>query len=103
MTAHSQIATTIANQSHPPKSTRSFPVGTITKRRKEAKWDRRKIGIGTSVTVKVGEIDEKIREGKSRRMRKELVGLCYLAHINYFLVLSHFWWLLTVFYMVYRW
>ena len=29
-----------------------------------------KIGVGTSVTVKVGDIDEKIREVKSRRMSK---------------------------------
>ena len=54
--------------------TKSLPVRTITKRRKEEKWDKTKIGVGTSVTVKVGEIDEKIREGESRRMRKELVG-----------------------------
>ena len=37
--------------------------------------------MGNSVTVKVKDIDEKIREGKSRRMRKELFGLYYLAHI----------------------
>ena len=59
--------------------------------------------MGTSVTVKVGEIDEKIREGKSRRMRKDLVGLYYLAHIASVLILSQFWWLVPVFSMVYRW
>ena len=63
----SQIAPT-------PKSTISVPVGIIEKRSREEKRDKAKIGVGTSVTVKVGEIDEKIREGKSRRMRKELVG-----------------------------
>ena len=43
------------------------------KRRKEAKQDRRNIGVGAYITVKVGDIDEKIREGKSRKMRKDLV------------------------------
>ena len=36
------------------------------------KRDKKKIGVGNSVKVKVGDIDEKIREGK-KRMRKELV------------------------------
>ena len=74
----------------PPKSTKSFPVETITKRRKEAKRDKTKIGVRTSVTVKIRDIDEKTRDGKTRRMRKELVGLYYLAHIYSVLVLSHF-------------
>ena len=59
------------------------------------KREKINIGMGSSITVKVGEIDEKIREGKSRRTRKELVGC--LAHIDYVIVLSHFWWLVTVF------
>ena len=92
LTAHSRIATTIDNHSHPPKSTEIFPVGTIMKRRKEAKRDKTDIRVGTSIKVKVGEIDEKIREGQSRRMRKELVGLYYLANIDSVLILSHFWW-----------
>ena len=54
----------------PPKLTKSFPFGTLTKRRKKAKWDKTKIGVVNSVTMKVGEIDEKIREGKIRRMSK---------------------------------
>ena len=45
------------------------------KKRKVLKQDRPKIGVGTSVTVKVRDIDEKIREGKSRSMRNELVVL----------------------------
>ena len=32
--------------------------------RKEEKRDKMKISVGTSVTVKVGDINEKIREGK---------------------------------------
>ena len=62
-----------------------------------------KIGVGSSVTVKVGEIDEKIREGKGIRMRKELVGLYYLAHIDSVLVLYHFLWLVPVLSMLYIW
>ena len=33
-----------------------------------------KIGVGTSVTVKVGDINEKIREGKKSGISKDLVG-----------------------------
>ena len=69
---------------------------------KEAKWDKTRIGVGTSVIVKAGETDEKIRERKTRRIRKELFGLYYLAPITSFLIVSDFWWLLTLFYMVYR-
>ena len=47
----------------PPKLTKSFHFGTLTKRRKKANQDKTKIGVGNSVTMKVGEIDEKIREG----------------------------------------
>ena len=61
------------------------------------------IGVGISVTVKVREIDEKIREGKIRRMRKEMFVLYYLAHIASVLVLSLFWWLVPIFSMVYIW
>ena len=45
--------------------------------------------MGTSVTANVGDIDENIREGKSRSMRKELVGLYYLSHISSDLSLSN--------------
>ena len=46
---------------------------TITKMRKEENRDKIKIGVGNSVTLKVGEIEENIREGKIRSMRKDLV------------------------------
>ena len=62
-----------------------------------------KIGVGISVSVKVGDIDEHIMEGESRRTRKELVGLYYLAHISSVVVLSRFWWLVPVFSTVYIW
>ena len=55
------------------------------------------------MTVKAGEINEKIREGKNRRMRKDLVGLYYLSHIDYVLVLYNLLCLVCVFFMVYRW
>ena len=61
-----------------------------------------KIGLGTSVTLKVGEIDENIREGKSRRMRKDLVRFYYLAHIASVLVLYIFWWLVIFVSILYR-
>ena len=60
------------------------------------------IGVGIYVTVKVREINEKIRERKSRRLRKELVGLYYLSQVYSVLILSHFCWLVTVL-MVYIW
>ena len=44
------------------------------------------------MTVKVLEINEKIREVKIRSMRKDLVGLYYLAHIASVLIIYHFWW-----------
>ena len=33
-----------------------------------------KIGVGSAVTAKVGEMEEMTREERSRRTRKELVG-----------------------------
>ena len=41
--------------------------------------------------------------GKNIRMRKELVGLYCLSHIASVLAISQFWWLVLVFYMIYRW
>ena len=59
----------------PPLQVNSiFPVDTTIKNRKESKLDKTKIGVGNSIIAKVGDIDEKIRVGKIRRMRKELAG-----------------------------
>ena len=52
----------------------SLPVDTITKERKEEKWGKMKIGVGSIVTAKVGDMEKKTMEGKSRRMRRDLVG-----------------------------
>ena len=69
--------------------------------RKGEKRVKTNIGVGTSVTVMVRDIYEKIRESKIIRMRKELVDLYYLAHIASVLLFSRFWWLLPLLIMVY--
>ena len=47
---------------------------TITNNSKGGDWGKTNIRVGTFMTVKVGDIDEKIREGKTRSMMKELVA-----------------------------
>ena len=74
LTAHSLISTIISNLSKPPRQPRSPQSETNLKRRKESKRYKTKIGVRTSVTVKVVDINEKIREGKIRSMMKDLVG-----------------------------
>ena len=49
---------------------------TIKKGMKEKKWTKKKIGVGSAVKSKVGEIEESTREGRNRRTRKELV-VCF--------------------------
>ena len=93
LTSHSQIATTTAYQ--PPQVNQELPVGPITKRRKKEKRDKTKIRVGTSVTVKIGDIDKKIKGGRIRRARKDLVGC--LAYIYSVLVLYQLWRLVHVF------
>ena len=39
----------------------------------EKKWIKTKIGVGCVVKEKVGDIEENTREGRSRRMRKDMV------------------------------
>ena len=58
----------------PPKSTMHSPVVTIMKEMKEAKRSKNMIVVGFVVTAKVREMEEKTREGRSRRARKEMVG-----------------------------
>ena len=38
------------------------------------KQTKKKIGVGSVVKAKVGELEKITREGRSRRMRKEVVG-----------------------------
>ena len=42
--------------------------------RTQAKWGKKKIGVGSMVTVKVGEIEEKAKMGRSIRLSKEVMG-----------------------------
>ena len=41
---------------------------------KMRKQNKTKIGVGSIVKAKVGELEEITREGRSRRMRKYVVG-----------------------------
>ena len=46
----------------------------ITEGMKTKKHNNKKIGVGSFVTAKVGELENITREGGSGRMRKEVVG-----------------------------
>ena len=65
----------------------SLPVTTTVKEMKEKKWIKTRIGVGYTVKEKVGETEENIREGRSRRTGKE-VSICVQAVLwkNNFLV-----------------
>ena len=52
----------------------SSPVVKITKRVKKKKRIKTKIGVGSVVKAKVGELEKITREGRIRRMRKDVVG-----------------------------
>ena len=41
---------------------------------KEKKWIKTKIGVGSVLKEKGGEMEENTREGRNRRMRKDMVG-----------------------------
>ena len=48
--------------------------GLLTTERK-SKGRGNKIVVGTAVKAKIGELEEEVRVGSSRRMRKELTGV----------------------------
>ena len=50
------------------------PLITIAEVMKENNWIKPKIRVGSLVKAKAGKIEENTREGRSRRMRKEVVG-----------------------------
>ena len=50
------------------------PVLTIAEGMKEKKHNNMKIRVGSVVKAKAGEMEEKKREGRSRRMRKLVMG-----------------------------
>ena len=74
-TVRSIISTTIAVHPHPPSpnSIMILPVVTIIKEMKEKKQRKEKIGLGYIVTVKVGDMDEDIRQGRSRIMMRGVI------------------------------
>ena len=52
----------------------SSPVIKITEGTKEKNQNKTKIGVGSVLKVEVGELEEITSEGRSRRIRKEVVG-----------------------------
>ena len=79
-TEHCLIITSISHLS-PPIQPGAFPLGTNKKKKNEVKRDKTKIRVGDFVTVKIRDIDEKIKEGKIRRMRKDQASALQL-HCN---------------------
>ena len=57
-----------------PKSTMSSHVVKIAQEMMEKKRNKTNIGVGSVVKAKVGEAEENTREGRIRRMRKDLMG-----------------------------
>ena len=71
-----------------PKSTMSSTVVTFKEGMNMTKHTKTKIGVGSVVKAKVGELENITREGRSRRMRKEVVGFVQsVVGKNKFLVL----------------
>ena len=55
------------------------------------KQTKTEIGVGSVVKAKVGELEKITREGRSRRMRKEVVGCVHrVAGKNNFLILFEY-------------
>ena len=71
-TIHSMFPTSIYKASQ-PNSTLISPVLTIAEGMKVMNQYRTKIRTGSVVKVKVGELEKITREGKIRRIRKEVV------------------------------
>ena len=58
----------------PPKFTMSSPVANDKEGTVMTNQTKTDIGVGSVVKAKVGELDNTTKEGRSRRMRKEVVG-----------------------------
>ena len=58
----------------PPKSTMISPVVNVKEVVEMTKKTKTKIGVGSVVKAKVGELEKITREVRSMRMRKEVVG-----------------------------
>ena len=74
LTIRSIFATGIAKGSPAPMSTMISPVLKIVEGVKVNKQNKTKIGVGSIVAAKVRELEDITREGRIRRMRKEVVG-----------------------------
>ena len=72
-TAHSLLDTEISQHSAIHMSTMSSPVFTNKEGTKEKKRIKTQIGVGYIIKAKVEETKEKIRQGRTRSMRKEVV------------------------------
>ena len=71
-----------------PKSTMISPIVTLKEWMKMTKQTKTKIGVGSVVKAKVRELEKITREGRRRRMRKEVVGCVQrVVGKNKFLVL----------------
>ena len=59
----------------PPSSQpRDYPLAQLQRIGRGGNWDKTNIRVGSFMTVKVRDIEEKTREGKTRSTRKELVA-----------------------------
>ena len=56
-----------------PRTNTSLPVVIIIKNIKEENWSKKNIGMGPTMTVKVGDMGDKNREGRRRRTNIEVV------------------------------
>ena len=69
-TIQSILGSVISKASPHPKFTMSSPVVKIKKEMEMKNQTKTKIGVGSVVKAKVGELEKITREGRSRRMRK---------------------------------
>ena len=80
-TIRSMFATSISIHPSSPKSTMSSPVVMVKEGIEMKKQNKTKIGVGSVVKAKDGELENITREGRSRMMRKEVVG-CFQSVVG---------------------
>ena len=78
-TIGSLFATAVDIHPRPPKSTMRSPVVTVKEGVDMKKQTKTKIGVGSFVKAKVGELEKITREVRIRRMRKEVVGYVHIV------------------------
>ena len=101
LTAHSQIATTISNHSHPPSQPRASLLAQLRKEVRRQSRTRRISGWGLLPQWRLEISMRRSRRGKVEGWGRICLA-CILAHIASILVLYLFWWLVPFFFMVYR-